>query len=117
TFTIGFPPECGDHLGLVDNEKNRTLIRTKLGELGYVDLTVKFVTASTPADWVRPVLAPSLPPVEAAPAPTVANPVATAPLAAPSPAPARPAAPSKEDFRNDPLIKQALELFKGQIIE
>ena len=26
-------------------------------------------------------------------------------------------AASKEDFKNDPLIKQALEIFKGQIVE
>jgi hypothetical protein len=48
------------------------------------------------------------------------------PPASPTPAaPARPAeakagkpAPmTQEDFKNDPLIKQALELFKGQIVE
>jgi hypothetical protein len=24
---------------------------------------------------------------------------------------------TKDDFKNDPLIKQALEIFKGQIVE
>ena len=39
---------------------------------------------------------------------------------APAPAtPAQAAAPkfSKEDFKNDPLIKKALEIFKGTIVE
>ena len=42
------------------------------------------------------------------------------PAAAPaSPAREKPAAVpySKDDFKNDPLIKKALEIFKGQIVE
>jgi hypothetical protein len=31
--------------------------------------------------------------------------------------PVKPPPPVKDDFKNDPLIKQALEIFKGQIIE
>src|SRR5207247_2369161 len=42
-FTIGFDPEFADHLGLVDNSKNRTLIQTKLRELGYGEAQVKFI--------------------------------------------------------------------------
>src|SRR5262249_51152617 len=34
-FTIGFAPEFEDHLGLVDNARNHTLLQTKLVELGH----------------------------------------------------------------------------------
>src|SRR5207245_1990156 len=32
-FTIGFDPEFEDHIGLVDNARNHTLLQTKLLEL------------------------------------------------------------------------------------
>ena len=34
-FTIGFDPEFEDHIGLVDNPRNHTLLQTKLAELGH----------------------------------------------------------------------------------
>jgi hypothetical protein len=45
-FTIGFPPEFQDHLSLLDNERNQTLIKNKLNELGCKTSSVKFVIAS-----------------------------------------------------------------------
>jgi hypothetical protein len=45
TFVVGFDPEFKDHLGLVDNPKNRTLIQTKLAEFGHANSQVKFVEA------------------------------------------------------------------------
>jgi DNA polymerase-3 subunit gamma/tau len=111
-FTIGFDPEFADHVGLVDNSKNRTLIQTKLQELGCGEVHVKFVVAEAPAHWVRPepVSTPAPPASPAVPA---------------QPAVSREAKPEKqepvkmntEDFKNDPLIKQALEIFKGTIVE
>ena len=35
----------------------------------------------------------------------------------PKPAPAAPGSFDKEEFRNDPLIKAALEAFRGQIVD
>lgn len=108
-FTIGFDPQFADHLGLVDNAKNRTLIQTKLAELGLGEVAVKFIQAETPADWACPVVASAAPNATApSPPETEAPAPAKAPRAASSP---------KEDFKNDPLIKQALEIFKGQIVE
>ena len=62
-----------------------------------------------------------------APAPTaVAAPVSPKAASSGTPAPSAPApvkekpAPmafSKDDFKNDPLIKKALEVFKGTIVE
>jgi DNA polymerase-3 subunit gamma/tau len=118
-LTIGFDPEFEDHLGLIDNPRNHTLLQTKLGELGYPNNHVKFILAEAPAN--RPVI-----PKVAAPAP----PVATEPKTAVEPARPSPtreitakekaSAPvpfDKNSFKDDPLIQKALEIFKGQIVE
>jgi DNA polymerase-3 subunit gamma/tau len=122
-FTIGFPPEQENHLGLVDNSRNQAIIQTKLAELGFSGVQIKFVKSAPP---------PSL---ASAGAEAAATPSEAAPPTAPKPAPARKAprtaatpvsgaksAPSaapmtKEDFKNDPLIQKALEIFKGQIVD
>jgi len=114
-LTIGFDPEFADHLELVDNTKNRTLIQTKLKELGCGEAQVKFVKSEAPATRV------------AAGAPTPSAPAASAPPAQPAtqPAPAAPASKgraepvpfNKDEFKNDPLIRKALEIFKGQIVD
>jgi DNA polymerase-3 subunit gamma/tau len=108
-LTIGFDPEFADHLRLVDNARNHTLVRTKLAELGYPAAQVKFLQADAP---------PREP--AAAPAPALVS----APALAPAPAAPEPARPDPEparakgdDFKNDPLIQKALEIFKGQIAE
>ncbi|MGO8838378.1 MAG: DNA polymerase III subunit gamma/tau [Limisphaerales bacterium] len=104
-LTIGFDPEFEDHLGLVDNARNHTLLQTKLVELGHANTQIKFIKAEAPAGLAEkktvPVSAANLPPPAA-------------------PAAAKPAAPAtfnKSDFKNDPLIQKALEIFKGQIVE
>ncbi|HEU6447798.1 MAG TPA: DNA polymerase III subunit gamma/tau [Verrucomicrobiae bacterium] len=112
-LVIGFDPEFEDHLGLVDNARNHTLLQTKLSELGHANCQIKFVKAEAPAD--RPRIAPAPPvPVTAPPStPAAGKPVAAAPVekkAAPVPF-------NKNDFKNDPLIQKALEIFKGQIVE
>jgi len=108
TLTIGIDPQFADHLGLVDNPKNRALIQAKLQELGYAEVQVKFINANAPADWVRPIAPSAAPATEAAPATPAPGPVSEGKKKQPL---------AKDDFKNDPLIKQALEIFKGQIIE
>jgi DNA polymerase-3 subunit gamma/tau len=102
-LVIGFDPEFEDHLGLVDNARNHTLLQTKLAELGHANCQIKFIKAE---------------------APIAALPAATAPAAAglvsSAPAAERKSATvpfNKETFKDDPLIQKALEIFKGQIIE
>jgi hypothetical protein len=112
-FTIGFDPEFADHLGLVDNPKNRHLIQTKLRELGLGDAQVKFIQAEAPANSATRAATDS-----ATPASREANAQAKAVAPAVSKAEkAAPTAPSKDDFKNDPLIKKALEIFQGQIVD
>jgi DNA polymerase-3 subunit gamma/tau len=115
-FTIGFDPEFADHLGLVDNSKNRTLIQTKLSELGYVDVQVRFVQAPAPENKARPNMAEP----KASLSPVPANAPAAARMAPENKRPPEKPVSAKldpEEFKNDPLIKQALEIFKGQIVE
>jgi DNA polymerase III subunit gamma/tau len=118
-FIIGFDPEFADHIGLVDNARNHTLLQTKLAELGHPHAQFKFIQAEAPAR-------PAAPPVDAAPqpaAPAQAAGAASLPLPKPLPVSPRPkeklaSVPfNKDDFKNDPLIQKALEIFKGQVVE
>ncbi len=118
-FIIGFDPEFDDHRGLVDNSKNHAIIQTKLAELGHPNSQIKFIKADAPAGRTR--LAPTVVPTAAAP--VAAPKTATASAAAKPVAPAakeKPSAPvpfNKDDFKNDPLIQKALEVFKGTIVD
>ncbi len=118
-FTIGFDPEFEDHIALVDNARNHAVLQTKLAELGHANAQLKFVRAEAPANRVPAI-------VETPPEP-VAPPQPKAPVQAPTKPAVAPAPPvkektaavpfNKEDFKNDPLIQKALEVFKGQIVE
>jgi hypothetical protein len=118
-LTIGFDPEFADHISLIDNSKNHTLLATKMAELGHHGAQFKFIKAEAPANRVRPAPpapAPAAP--AAAPAPKKAAAKATAAdVLPPTPPKAAPVAFSQDDFKNDPLIQKALEVFKGRIVE
>jgi DNA polymerase-3 subunit gamma/tau len=119
-FVIGFDPEFDDHRSLVDNARNHTLLQTKLAELGHPHTQFKFIKAEVQAERAVPLPPAALP----TPAPSPSAPPAARPAA---PAPARAATPAKEktapipfnkdDFKNDPLIQKALEIFRGHIVE
>jgi DNA polymerase-3 subunit gamma/tau len=109
-LTIGFDPEFADHLGLVDNTRNHTLLQTKLLELGHPNTQIRFIKIEAPAGR----------------APQTTTATAAAPIAsAKSASPTTPVAREKSaavpfnrgDFKKDPLIQKALEIFKGQIVE
>ncbi|HKS37501.1 MAG TPA: DNA polymerase III subunit gamma/tau [Verrucomicrobiae bacterium] len=113
-LTIGFDPEFADHLELVDNVKNRTLIQTKLKELGVGDLQVKFIKIEA-SERRRP---PSIPSQNAVSPPAASNPSKDAnETAASARSPAVQVPYNKDEFKNDPLIRKALEVFKGQIVD
>jgi hypothetical protein len=113
-FTLGYDPVFSDHIGLVDIPRNRTVIETKLRELGH-PVAVKIVKAEAPAGRARRAPEASAP---AQPRPTAGpdGPRQGQPARSAAPA-AAPAMLSKEDFKNDPLIRKALEIFKGTIVE
>jgi DNA polymerase-3 subunit gamma/tau len=114
-FVIGFDPEFEDHLGLVDNARNHTLLQTKLAELGHANCQIKFVKAEAPVgEKIKPPIQAKL----------VASPALAAPKRSEGGSPALVAKEktasvpfNKNDFKNDPLIQKALEIFKGQIVE
>jgi hypothetical protein len=56
-------------------------------------------------------------PAPVASAPPPAAPPAAKPAAMASEKKSTPVAFNKNDFKNDPLIQKALEIFKGQIVE
>jgi DNA polymerase-3 subunit gamma/tau len=118
-LVIGFDPEFEDHLGLVDNTRNHTLLSTKLGELGHANAMIKFVKAEAPAGWDRKTVTPAPVPTVAAKTSTAAPPTKSteAVPAAPAEKKSAPVPFNKDDFKNDPLIKKALEVFKGTIVE
>lgn len=118
TLILGLDPEFEDEFSMLDTPKIRTLVQTKLSEMGVQNPIARFVLEAAPESWAR-VAAPApetLPPREAAPPPAARAPIATAKSAPPEPK-AAPIQLNKEDFKNDPLIKKALEIFKGQIVE
>ncbi len=117
-FTIGFDPEFEEHIGLVDNARNHTLLQTKLSELGHPNMQLKFIKAERPEGAVAAAVEVAPEPVKAAAAApvTAAKPAVAA--AAPAPREKSVAVPfNKDDFKNDPLIQKALEIFKGKIAE
>jgi DNA polymerase III subunit gamma/tau len=115
-LTIGYDPEFADEMALADNSKTHSILQTKLGEAGHRGMQIKFVQADRPPGWgaVRAAAGPSQerPPDEV-----------KAPISGSAAAPAKkeklvsPISISLEDFKNDPLIQKALEIFKGQIVE
>ena len=127
-LVIGYDPEFEDHLGLVDNARNHTLLATKLVEMGYYQAMIKFIKSEAPAGWERKLATagPAPAPAPAAPKPAPVNPAkpadaaatpAAAPVAPPAEKKTAPIAFNKEEFKNDPLIQKALEVFKGTIVD
>jgi len=120
-LTIGFDPECADQMDLVNNSKTHTLLQTKLHELGHPNTQIKFIKSEQPLPRAKPQPAPEA----RTPAATSNSLEATPPQAVSGRDAAPPAsAPKKEraeinveDFKNDPLIQKALEMFKGQIVD
>ena len=104
-LTIGFDPEYADHLPLVDNSKNHALVQHQTGGIG---------PSQRPGE-IHPGRRAAARKNHAAPAPRRRR-------RARGPRRRRrrtrkPAPRPQEDFKNDPLIQKALEIFKGQIAE
>ena len=101
---IGFDPEFPERKDFADRARNIEILSAKLKEKLHRDVSLKFEIAEG-------VTAPA-----ATPAPVVREKSTTAPAPAPQPPPP-PAKMNLDEFRNDPLIKKALEIFKGTIVE
>ncbi len=102
TLTVACSP---DALELVTSGKTATLLRTRLRELAPGDSTLKFVPGA------------AVPVVDlAAPAPSRPKPAA---VKAPEGKPQRvePVKLNREEFLSDPLIQDAMRIFRAQLIE
>jgi DNA polymerase-3 subunit gamma/tau len=107
-FVIGYDPEFAGHKDLAAVPRTIDLVQTKLKEILHNDVVIKFEIVTDPS-LVEPT--PSVTPcVEVAPEPEIEA------AAEPEPATPAPTKP-KRDFRDDPLIKKALEIFRGQIVD
>lgn len=122
-FTIGFDPEFADHIDLVNNAKTNGVLQAKLTEFGHPNTQIKFIKSETPTGWAqtRATAQAAVQAATVASAPWDAAP-AKAAGSAPAAAPAKREKPAPitlnaDDFKNDPLIQKALEVFKGRIIE
>lgn len=116
-LTIGFPQESASFIRLVDTAENHTLLLNALRAQGWRVSRLKIVQAEPPAPPSAPAQEPptpvALPPIGAA-AEIVSREPATDPAAPPTgKATSAPLDPAQ--FKDDPLIKQALEIFKGRI--
>jgi DNA polymerase III subunit gamma/tau len=114
-LTIGFDPELADHLELVDTPKNRTLIQTKLKELGCGETQIHLIKAEPPPGHTHPVTPPTTTTASPQPTPAAHKPITAPQSPATTPTSSRSVEPA--DFKNDPLIRKALEIFKGQIVD
>jgi DNA polymerase-3 subunit gamma/tau len=119
-LTIGFPAASAHFLPLVNNRKNLDLLAGVLRAQGFRDPRVKFVQAEPPAG--APAAGPATAPEPPAPAPASEAPPAPPPAAPAEPPATRPGKPAltrldPAAFKDDPLIKEALEIFKGRIAQ
>ncbi|MDP7586077.1 MAG: DNA polymerase III subunit gamma/tau, partial [Verrucomicrobiota bacterium] len=103
-FVIGVTEE---HLALVDNQRNHEMLAEQLAALGHADVRFRF-TSEPPPEGRAP--APALEPIDEPQAASRAKQGKT--TAAPQPEKLDP-----EEFKNDPLIQKAVELFRGRIVE
>ena len=103
---IGFDPEFAERREFVDNARNRELLQSRLGEKLRMNVSLKFEITEGDAEPASPPPAPA----PKGPAATPLKPAANGPATAG-------AGTNMEEFRNDPLIKKALEVFKGTIVE
>ena len=107
-LTIGFASEYIDQMELADNPKFNQTLQQSMEKLGHPDIEVEFVQAERPADWGG---TPALAEIEAPAGQRIAVPDE-------SPKPKTQEGPlDMEEFKKDPLIQKALEVFKGQIVD
>lgn len=105
--TIGFPEAFAPQMELANSKETNQSLIAALSKAGHSIRTVSYVIAERPSDWIP--LAMDAP---------GASEAAVEPATNAGGEPLPPKGPiNKEEFENDPLIKKALEVFKGQIVD
>ncbi len=113
-LTLGLPPGEAHLLPLLNSPRNRDQLESLLRARGARVPRVNFVQAEPPVRTPPPSSTPPAPPPAPAPGPGAEAAEADSP-AAPAPAPAKPVELDPATFKDDPLIRQAVEIFKGRI--
>ena len=112
-ITVGYPLSQIDQMEMVDNKKNHLSIEALFDSLGYAGLKIRLIKS----DQIQPLEKPPLPTETKLQAySSTEDPKDSNGINDPShSAPKVPIDP--EEFLNDPLIKQALEVFKGRMLK
>ena len=111
---IGFPPGCEETMNLVDNEKNKQMLLEIFGALGVEMPRLRFVITPPPEGWMAPEWE------DEEPTPTASTSPMNGGTGGGSKEASTPKQPERLDpgeFKDDPLIKEALRIFKGQIVD
>lgn len=105
--TIGFPEDFAPQMELANSKETNQSLIAALSKAGHSIRTVSYVIAERPSDWIPSAIdAPGASEGVVEPATNAGG------------EPLPPKGPiNKEEFENDPLIKKALEVFKGQIVD
>jgi DNA polymerase III subunit gamma/tau len=122
-LTVGFGAGSEDQISIV--ESRQSTLQTGLRSLGFPGVQFKFVRAEPPPGWQSPARpgpdeeAPKASPKAEPEVPVASGATAWSAPVLPVPSKQKPAPVpfNKDDFKNDPLIQKALEIFKGQIVE
>ncbi|MDP7011118.1 MAG: DNA polymerase III subunit gamma/tau [Verrucomicrobiota bacterium] len=101
-MTIGFPEKYSSQMELADNRETNKVLIQSLEKQGQKVREIRFAIADCPTDWAS-----------ASPEKSVADDLSSE-LAPPKPSEGP---VDMEEFRDDPLIQKALEVFKGQIVD
>ena len=109
-ITIGFPPQAKDNITLLESGKNKAMLSEAFGSFGLEKCKLQFVESADLADGYEAQKA-----AEAAAPPKPSRSRAADDTSGPRVV--EPDVVDLEEFRNDPLIKEALEIFKGQIVQ
>ena len=110
-ITIGFPPQARDNISLLEGGKNKAMLVTAFGRCGLDGCKLQFVESPELAEVFEAQKAE-----EAAAPPKPVRPREGGGERGEKRA-VEPDAVDLAEFRNDPLIKEALEIFKGQIVQ
>ena len=105
--TIGFPEDFAPQMELANSKETNQSLIAALSKAGHSIRTVSYVIAERPSDWIPSAIdAPGASEGVVEPATNAGG------------EPLPPKGPiNKEEFENDPLIKKALKVFKGQIVD
>ncbi|MCF7669828.1 MAG: DNA polymerase III subunit gamma/tau [Verrucomicrobia bacterium] len=124
TLTIALPKAHENQIHIINSKDAKQVIKDKLQELGLGKPNLKFVVSEDKPAASEPTPTQAPAPAENTSAPSSPSPPETdtkppqhEPTSSSSGTAQTPPVPNaKEDFKNDPLIKQALEIFKGHIV-